>query len=326
MTPPAPSTRTPFALSPVLPETGKLADMGIRIALTIGFAVLLQQVLKVLIRRGERWIVRAGHGGPEAEQRARTFGQIVRNAAAALVWAFAVVHSLGILGWNVAPLLAGAGILGVALGFGAQYLVRDLIAGFFILIENQFAVGDTIEVSGVAATVEALTLRFTQLRDFNGYVHYVPNGEMKIVTNRSRGWNRVAVDVLIAADQDLDPALAVCREVADSMNQDPEWRRRLLEPVELWGVESLVGQEVQVRLVLRARPGGDAQSAARELRRRLHSRLAEAEVRTRSSAIAIATLPPTAGPASSVPVPSRAPAARAPSEPPASVGGGSPGE
>lgn len=292
-----------LALSPVLPGTGKLADMGIRIALTLGFAVLAQQALRMLIRRGERWMVRAGHGGAEAEQRARTFGQILRNAGGVVVWMFAIVHSLDILGWNVAPLLAGAGILGVALGFGAQYLVRDLIAGFFILIENQFAVGDTIEVNGVAAAVEALTLRYTQLRDFNGYVHYVPNGEMKIVTNRSRGWNRIAVDVLIAADQDLEPALAVCRAVAQGMNDDPEWRRRLLEPVEVWGVESLVGQEVQVRLVLRARPGGDTQSAARELRRRLHAQLAEAQVRTRSSAIAIAPLPPNAAPAHTVPVP-----------------------
>jgi len=299
-----------LALSPVLPETGKLADMGIHIALTIGFAIVAQAVLRLLVKRSERWIVSAGHGGVEAEQRARTFGQILRNAVAALVWTFAVVHSLGILGWNVAPLLARAGILGVALGFGAQYLVRDLIAGFFILIENQFAVGDSIEVNGIAATVEALTLRYTQLRDFNGYVHYVPNGEMKIVTNRSRGWNRIAVDVLIAADQDLDPALTVCRNVADGMNQDPEWRRRLLEPVELWGLESLVGQEVQVRLVLRARPGSDAQQAARELRRRLHSQLAEAQVRTRSNAIAIAALPPNAAPARSVPAPAEsAPAA-----------------
>lgn len=296
-----------LALTPLLPETRTLADMGVRIGLTVVFAVIAQQLVAMLSRRGERWVARAGHGGREAEQRARTLGQILRNSVTALVWAFAVVHSLDVLGWDVKPLLAGAGILGVALGFGAQYLVRDLIAGFFILIENQFAVGDTIEVNGIAATVEALTLRFTQLRDFYGYVHYVPNGEMKVVTNRSRGWNRIAVDVLIGADQDLDRALTVCRATAEEMNADPEWRRRLLEPVEVWGVESLVGQEVQLRLVLRARPGQDAPEAARELRRRLHVRLAEADVRTRSNAIAIGALPAPGTSGAARPVPEMAP-------------------
>ena len=117
----------------------------------------------------------------------------------------------------------------MALGFGAQTLVRDMIAGVFIIVEDQFGVGDLIEVDGKAATVEELTVRRTTLRDFNGYLHFVPNGEMKIVVNRSRGWNRVAVDVPIAADQDVDRALEVCRRVADAMNAEPEWRERLLD-------------------------------------------------------------------------------------------------
>src|SRR5206468_1199291 len=109
------------------------------------------------------------------------------------------------------------------------------------------------------------------------------NGEMKIVTNRSRGWNRFAVDVLVAADEDLGRALDVCQQVVDGMNADRQWRNRLLDPIELWGVESLVGQEVQVRMVLRARPGPDGPEAARELRRRVHLALAETKIRMRSS-------------------------------------------
>jgi moderate conductance mechanosensitive channel len=282
-----------FLVAQVFPEPEKLITIGIRLAWTLGVAIVLLRLLYLLVARIERWILRAGHADRPSEQRARTIGQTLRHLVSTLVWGGAVIHALDVFGWDVKPLLAGAGILGVALGFGAQTLVRDLIAGFFILAENQFSVGDLIEANGTAATVEAVSLRFTQLRDFNGYVHFVPNGEMKVVTNRSRGWNRIAVDVLIAADQDLDRALGVCRKVVAGMNADADWRDRLLDPIELWGVESLVGEEVQLRMVVRARPGPDAPEAARELRRRVHLALAEASVRTRSSReIAIATPTP----------------------------------
>jgi small conductance mechanosensitive channel len=171
----------------------------------------------------------------------------------------------------------------VALGFGAQTLVRDVIAGFFILAEDQFSVGDLIEINGRAATVEAITLRSTTLRDFNGYVHFVPNGEMKIVTNRSRGWQRLAVDVPVATGADLDSALAACRKVTDAMNADPHWRERLMDPIDLWGIESLGPTETVIRLVLRAKPGPDAPEVSRELRRRLHAALTSAGHRYRSA-------------------------------------------
>jgi small conductance mechanosensitive channel len=190
-----------------------------------------------------------------------------------------VIYSLAVLGWDVRPLLAGAGILGVALGFGAQTLVRDIIAGIFVLAEDQFSVGDLIEVNGKAATVEALTVRSTTLRDFNGHLHFVPNGEMKIVINRSRGWSRLAVDVPIAADQDVERALQECERVAAAMNNDTTWRGRLLDPVEVWGVEGLTGAEALVRLVVRARPGPDAPEVARELRRRIVRGMTAANVR-----------------------------------------------
>jgi small conductance mechanosensitive channel len=221
-------------------------------------------------------------------QRAQTLKHILRHLTTVAVSLAALIHSLTVLGWDVKPLLAGAGILGVALGFGAQTLVRDWIAGVFILIENQFAVGDVIEVNGRPGTVEALTVRSTTLRDFNGYLHFVPNGEMKIVTNRSRGWNRLAVDVALRAGQDLDRALECCREVADAMNADPAWKTRLLEPVHVWGIERLGADAVVIRLVVRARPGGDVAEAARELRRRVHHALARAGVQYPSAPPALA--------------------------------------
>jgi small conductance mechanosensitive channel len=170
--------------------------------------------------------------------------------------------------------------VGVALGFGAQTLVRDMIAGLFILGENQFSVGDVIEFEGKPAAVEALSVRCTTLRDFHGYVHYVPNGELKTVTNRSRGWTRLAVDVPVASDQSLEKALEVCRRVVNAMNADPEWMPRLLDPIELWGVESLTREEAQIRIVVRARPGDDAPEAARRLRLMAHRALSDAGIRT----------------------------------------------
>jgi small-conductance mechanosensitive channel len=263
----------------LIPESEKLADMGIRIAITVAFAFLVQRLLYLAIARMQKIMVSAGHGAPAAEARARTLGLILRRLVTTVVVAGAVFQSLAVLGWNLAPLLAGAGIVGVALGFGAQTLVRDVIAGLFILAENQFSVGDVIEFDGKPAAVEELSLRCTTLRNFNGYVHFVPNGEMKTVTNRSRGWTRLAVDVPVATDQNLERALDVCRRVVDAMNLDPQWKPRLLDPVELWGVETLTGPEAQVRMVVRARPGGDAPDAARELRLRAQRALNEAGIR-----------------------------------------------
>ncbi len=260
----------------LLPETEKLAEMGGRILLTLLGGFVAQRLLFLVVGRLERVVRRSGDASEAASQRASTVGQVLRNFITSLIAAAVLVHSLAILGWDVKPLLAGAGILGVALGFGAQTLVRDMIAGIFILAEDQYSVGDLIEIGGKPATVEAITLRATTLRDFNGYVHFVPNGEMKIVTNRSRGWQRLAVDVPVATGADLDGAIAACRAAATSMNADPAWRARLLDPIEVWGIESLGPTETLIRVVLRAKPGPDAPEVSRELRRRIHEALSEA--------------------------------------------------
>ena len=283
----------------LIPESERLAEMGIRLALTVGGAFLLMQLAWLLVGRVQHWMVRAGHDRPGSAQRAKTVAQTLRSLATAVVWAGALIHALAVFGWDVRPLLAGAGILGVALGFGAQTLVRDLIAGFFILIENQFAVGELVEVGGQPALVEEVTLRSTRLRSFNGFVHYVPNGEFKMVTNRSRDWNRLTVDVAVGANEDLGRALQLCRGVVDGLNAEPAWRERLIEPAELWGIESLAGPEVQLRMVVRSRPGGDAFQVARELRLRSHEALVAGHIRTGTSR-EIAITPLSAGPSPEV--------------------------
>lgn len=254
------------------PDPEQLGVLVARLLLTFLAAWLAQRVLFLLVKRGEQWLVRAARDTGHGVQRARTIGQLLRNSVTTLVMAWALVHGLEILGWDVKPLLVGASILGAALGFGAQFLVRDIIAGTFIFIEDQFVVGDTIEVNGTAATVEAVTLRSTRLRDFHGRELHVPNGEMKIVINHSRGWNRAIVDLPVAPGQDLARVLRVTGSVVTELNDDSAWRDLLVDPFTVIGFERVGPEGATLRIVARARPGGDAARLSREARLRLLQR------------------------------------------------------
>lgn len=267
-------------LAGLIPTSERLLEIAARLGSTLVVGFLLRLFLFLLISRVEVWIRRIGRESDRARQRASTIGAILRNLATAVVGAGVLIHALEILGWDIRPLLAGAGLLGVALGFGAQTMVRDVIAGIFIIVEDQFGVGDLIEINGRIATVEELTVRSTTMRDFNGYLVFVPNGEMKTVINRSRGWNRLAVDVPVASGPHVERALQLCSRVAAGMNAEPAWRDRLLDAIEVWGVETLGPTEVTLRMVVRGRPGPDAPEAARELRRRAQAALAEAGIAT----------------------------------------------
>ena len=275
----APTTTAGSSTAPLFPTTEQWLSLGWRVGMTLVVAFIVQRLLFLAVMRLERFMVRVGDRSEHTAQRSATLGQILRGVITVLVAGGALVHILELFGWDVKPILAGAGVLGIALGFGAQALVRDIIAGVFILTEDQFAVGDLIEVNGKPATVEAMSLRYTRLRDFNGFVHFVPNGEMKIVTNRSRGWQRLAVDVPVATDQDVDRALEVCQRVVDQINADPVWRMRLIDPVEMWGLEALTATEAVIRIVVRAQPGPDAPETSRVLRQRVHKALGEAGIR-----------------------------------------------
>ena len=282
--------------TPVLPPPDVLAQMGWRIGIAIVVAFLVQRALFLIWGRLPGLLARAAPENAQAHatQRGETIKYILRNVTTVTLLVVVVIRALDVMGWDVKPLLAGAGILGVALGFGAQALVRDWIAGIYILIEDQFAVGDTIEVNGQPGTVEALTVRATQLRDFNGFLHFVPNGEMRIVVNRSREWNRAAVDIPVRAGQNLDRALEICREAARTMSEDSNWAPSLLEPIVVLGIERLAADGAVMRLVLRTRPGEEGSAAARELRRRVHDALAAGGIEYPATAISVAS--PNAGP------------------------------
>ena len=234
-----------------------------------------RRVVKIIARR----IIAAVDDGDdstftEAEQRGHTLAQLVKSFGTVLVMALALLATLDVF-VDIGPLLAGAGILGLAFSFGAQSLVKDLIAGFFILMENQFVVGDTIEVAGKSGTVERMTLRVVTLRDAEGTMHVVPNGQITTVSNRTRKWARAVVDVGVSYAADTDRVVAVLRHELEAFAASTEWQGKLEEAPEVLGVESLGENAVVIRSRIKVQ-AGTQWDVARELRRRFKKRL-EAE-------------------------------------------------
>jgi small conductance mechanosensitive channel len=209
--------------------------------------------------------------GPESLRsaaRATTLFHLLRSATTVVVWTIAGAMILGELGVALGPLIAGAGIAGVALGFGAQSLVKDFISGTFMLIEDQYGVGDIIDAGEASGTVEAVSLRTTRLRDVNGTVWHIPNGNILRIGNMSQQWARALLDVSLATDTDVDHAQDVIKRVADSVWNDPDWHGEILEEPEVWGVERLGPDAIVIRLVVKTKPA-EQFTVMRELRRRL---------------------------------------------------------
>ncbi len=204
------------------------------------------------------------------EKRGRTISQLLRSVGRVVIITIAILLTFNVF-INIAPVLAGAGILGLAVSFGAQSLVRDIISGFFILLENQFAVGDVIEAGGKSGVVERMTLRVVVLRDLEGTMHVVPNGEVKVVSNRTRGWARAVVDIAVPYSEDVDRILGVVRDEAAQFSTDSVWGLQLDGPVEVLGIEELRDNSVLMRTLLKTQPGSQW-NVAREFRRRLKIR------------------------------------------------------
>jgi moderate conductance mechanosensitive channel len=193
-------------------------------------------------------------GNERRAQRARALGSILRSGISAIIFGVAALTILGILGFNLAPLLASAGVLGVALGFGAQNLVQDFLAGVFMLAEDQYGVGDVVTIDGTTGTVEQVSLRVTRVRDVNGIVWSIRNGTIKQAGNESHGWARAVVDFPIPYRQEIPLVREVMTRTVDSMWQEPAWREILLEEPEVWGVQSLSSDSVVMRVAARTAP------------------------------------------------------------------------
>ncbi|KQS59971.1 mechanosensitive ion channel protein MscS [Geodermatophilus sp. Leaf369] len=206
-------------------------------------------------------------------QRAEAVGSVLRSFASIVVFFIAIVLVLGELGINLAPIVASAGVVGVALGFGAQNLIKDFIAGIGIILEDQYGVGDVVDLGEASGTVEAVGLRITRLRDVNGVVWYARNGEVLRVGNKSQGYAQVVIDMPVAHDTDLERCKAVMQEVGDAVYAEPEWAEVLLGQPESLGVESIAAQGIVMRLQVRT-TNADQWRVGRELRMRLQERFA----------------------------------------------------
>jgi small-conductance mechanosensitive channel len=244
----------------------RLVSRSIKRALRTLHSGAVRERLGALRRRTPGALLETDEMSLRAEQRITALTSVLRSIASAVIFAIAGFMILGEVGLNLAPLLAGAGIVGLALGFGAQSLVKDFLSGMFILIEDQFGVGDIVDLDlQTSGTVEAVSLRTTRLRAVDGTVWHVPNGDIRRVGNKSQHWSRALLDVEVAYDTDIDHATTVIKRVADEL-----WRRRddILEAPEVWGVERLGINSVVIRLVVKTRPA-DQYDVSRKLRQHL---------------------------------------------------------
>ncbi|MDT4935283.1 MAG: moderate conductance mechanosensitive channel [Pseudonocardiales bacterium] len=278
-----------------------IIEIPIRILVIIVVALILRAVLHRMINR----IVRPVHIGQvprmlrpfkdravnsaflestgllseRRAQRAATIASVLRSGVSFTILVIAALSILSELGVNLAPFIAGTSIVGVALGFGAQNIVKDFLSGMFMMLEDQYGVGDVIDFEKATGTVEAVGLRTTQLRDVNGTVWYVRNGEVVRVGNKSQGFAQVVLDVPIDADADIDRASSTMLAVAQEMRAEQAWEPVFLGDPEVQGVERMTREETVIRLVVRVRPL-EQWRVAREMRRRIRERLERQDIDT----------------------------------------------
>jgi moderate conductance mechanosensitive channel len=262
---------------------------ALRIAFVIALALIVRALAQRLINRITERAATASvalnvhpagtaeTGEHRREQRARALGSILRSAISVAIFGTAALTILGDLGIDLAPLLASTAVLGVALGFGAQNLVRDYLGGILILVEDHYGVGDVINTGDATGTVEAMTLLTTRVRDVNGVVWHIHNGSFDRVGNESQGWSRAVIDYPVPYSTDLARIRSLMTQAVLSLWQEPEWRMLLLEEPEVWGAQELSGSEVTMRIVAKTAPLRQWE-VARELRTRVKSALDAAEI------------------------------------------------
>lgn len=201
-----------------------------------------------------REAVAARHESREDGQRIRTLSRVIRYVLTVTVSVLAGLLVLGEFGISLAPVLGAAGVVGIAAGFGAQSLVKDYFTGFFLLLENQIRIGDVVEAGGKSGVVEELTLRYLRLRDYSGNVHYVPNGSISVVTNMSLGYAYAVIDASVAYGEDVDRVVAVMRAVGEEMRRDSAFAGKIMDTLEIAGVDAWADSAVVIRCRFRVAP------------------------------------------------------------------------
>lgn len=246
-----------------------LVTSGITILLLIVGALIAVRISRFFIMRIQRFFE---DDDPttrsEREKRAETLTRLLSNVVSIIIWAVVGMMVLKELGVDIGPILAGAGIIGLAVGFGAQSLVKDFLSGIFIIVENEYRVGDVVRIADTAGLVERIGLRTTTLRDLEGKVHVIPNGEIKVVTNMTKEWSRFLIDVGVAYKEDVDHVMEVLKEIGEGLKNDETFGSLILEPLQILGVDSFGDSSVNIRVMFTTQPL-QQWTVGREFRRRI---------------------------------------------------------
>jgi small conductance mechanosensitive channel len=255
--------------------TSWLTASGIKVLGILIALIILSQMSRWIVKWLERLVPEKDSlQATEAKKRAQTLGNILRHAFLIVIFFIAILTILGELGIQLGPLLATAGIGALAIGFGAQGLVKDVISGFFIILENQYRIGDAIEVAGVSGLVESVSLRKTVLRDLEGRVHTVPNGEIKVVSNLSKEWSRAVVDIGISYRDDVDHIIDLLGQIGRELAGEEPYQSAILESPQILGVERFGESQLVIRMIVKTMPLKQWE-VGRELRRRIKNRFDE---------------------------------------------------
>jgi small conductance mechanosensitive channel len=274
----------------------------IRIALIVAIGWIAIRLMRASFNRIETWLIRTAERNESspsaASKRIKTLSGVLWTISCGLLWFIVALTSLSQIGVNIGPILAGAGFFGLAVGFGAQHLVRDLVSGFFLILENQIRVGDSAIINGTAGTVEAVTFRTVVLRDQAGVVYVFPNGTINTLANATLDWSAYVLDVTLPFKVDTDRVLDIMRRIANEMKSETEYGPMMLEPIEILGVENFTDANVTLKARIKTLPA-QQHLVGREFRRRLKYALQREKVEFTSAETAAASKPqdPTLPPA-----------------------------
>jgi len=267
--------------SKLVEVTTDLTLAALRIVLIVAAAYALTRIARVALNRLESLLVRAAAAKEKefgsAAKRVKTLINVLWTISAGLIWFIAVLVSLGQIGIDLGPILAGAGIVGLTVGFGAQHLVRDLVSGFFLILENQIRVGDAALINGTGGLVESISFRTVVLRDQAGVVHVFPNGAIRTLSNMSKDWSAYVIDVPVAYKEDTDKVVEIMRRVGDTMRAELQYGAVMLEAIEIFGVDAFTQSGVTIKARIKTQPQ-QQDPVGREYRRRLKKAFDEAGI------------------------------------------------
>jgi small-conductance mechanosensitive channel len=248
---------------------------GLRILVILIIMFVALRIAKMLI---PRLLIKKKEGKDEEFlKRTETLGSVINSLLTVTILILALIMVLGEFGISIGPILAAAGIVGVALGFGAQHVVKDVISGFFILFDDQIRVGDVIQIADKGGFVEKVGLRMTILRDLAGNVHYVRNGEINVITNMTKDYSRYVFDIGVAYREDVDEVIKVVKEIDEEMRKDPNFSNDILEPIEILGLDQFADSAVVIKARTKTKPIKQW-SVGREFNRRLKKRFDEKNI------------------------------------------------